>query len=172
MEHTIDKKLKAHVFSCFKEDDYLNLKQNKIEYTNVKTLQVYIYIYIYICIYGEYDENNKSTVKRGSGGSWWTRGYKWTVTQSIHNQTRTTKAISSFKGTKTPDGIYLKKCLWINEKSICINKDVFKWRAQSVNQCTIALCLPFFKEAQKKQRLKNQQGNKVARIAMLQGKIS
>lgn len=37
MEHTLDEKLKAHVSSCLDEDDCIDLKNDQIGYTNLRT---------------------------------------------------------------------------------------------------------------------------------------
>ena len=57
------------------------------------------------------------------------------------------------------DGMYIKKCLGVIEKSNYINKAVLIWRAQPLVDRTVALLWPFITAAHKKQRLKLCQGN-------------
>ena len=57
------------------------------------------------------------------------------------------------------DGMYVKKCLGVIEKSNYIYKAVLIWRSRPLNQRTAVLFWPFFTAAHKKQRLKLLQGN-------------
>ena len=45
IEYKLDEQLKGHVFSCFDKNDYMGLKQDCIEYTNILTQQVCEYVY-------------------------------------------------------------------------------------------------------------------------------
>ena len=45
IESMLDKKLREHTMLCFNKDDYMYLKHNWIEYTNVTTLQLFEYFY-------------------------------------------------------------------------------------------------------------------------------
>ena len=45
MEHTLDKQYKGHVVLCFDKDDYMDMKQDRIGYTNISTQQVFEYLY-------------------------------------------------------------------------------------------------------------------------------
>ena len=52
------------------------------------------------------------------------------------------------------DGMYIKTCLRVIEKSNYINKAVLAWRRRTLTDSTVALFWSFITEAHKKQRLK------------------
>ena len=55
MVHT---KLRGHVMSCFNEDDYIELKEELIGYTNVTTAALFVHLY------DEYNEKTEALQKK------------------------------------------------------------------------------------------------------------
>ena len=166
MEQTIDVQMKTHMFSCFNLDLYVDLKQPRIRYTNVTAADVIA------CLYCEYDEKTEGL--QNSALPDFDKEVD-IIGQSINPfQLKQEKLKLFVEDTEQAisNGMYIKKCLGVIEKSNYINKVVLTWRARPLPQWTGVLFWLFFTAAHKKQRLKLLQGNnEQANSVMLQQEV-
>ena len=105
----------------------MDLKQDWIGYTNVITLQVFAYLY------REYGEKTQELQNKALEDMDEDVDISRPSLKPFQLKQEKLKLFLKPTEQVLPDGIYLKKCLWVIEKFNYINNDVLKWRARPLN---------------------------------------
>ena len=151
---------------CFHKDIYVGLKQPRIGYTNITTTRVFKYLY---AEYGEKTEKLQNKALKELKEE-----VNLTGPTIISFRLKQEKLLLFLADIEQAilNGMYIKTCLRVIEKTNYINKTVLAWRRRPLPTCTVALFWPFITEEHKKQRLKLEQGSdEQANIVMLQNTV-
>lgn len=166
MKRALDEQMKGHIFLCFEEDVYVNLKQDRIGYTNISTPQVVVFLH------REYGKKIEELQNKAPEDMDEEVDISRPSIKLFQLKQEKLKIILEPTEQAISDGMYIRKCLEVIERFNYINKDVLKCRAWSLNQRTIALFWLFFIWGHAKQRLKNLQRNDQANSVMLQKAVN
>ena len=149
----MDQQMKKHVMSCFKKDNYVGLKQPRIGYTNITTSRIFEYLY------AEYREKTEKLQNKALEDL--EEEVDLTGPSIIPYRLKQEKLLLFLSDTEQAisNGIYIKTCLRVIERTNYINKAILAWRRRTLADRNVALFWPFITEAHKKQRLKLAQGN-------------
>ena len=161
----MNNQLEKHVMLCSKKDIYVGLKQPRIGYTNITVLRIFEYLY---AKYGEKTEKLQNKALKDLEEE-----VDLTSPSMIPFRLKQEKLLLFLLDTEQAilNGMYIKTCLRVIERTNYINKAVFAWRRCILPNCTVALFWPFIK-AYKKQRLKLEQGSdEQANSVMLQNTV-
>ena len=166
IEQVMDQQIKKHVMSCFEKDIYVGLKQPQIGYINITTARIFEYLY---AEYGEKTEKlqNKALEDLEEDAD-------LTGLSIIPFRLKQEKLLLFLSDTDQAisNGMYIKTCLRVIERTNYINKAVLAWRRQTLADRTVALFWPFITETHKKQWLKLEQGSdEQANSVMLQNTV-
>ena len=112
---------------CFNEDDYMDLKQDQIGYTNVTTLGSFKYLY------DEYGEKTKDLQNKALADLEQVVDFSGSLIRPFKIKQEKLKLFLDTTEQALLDGIYIKKCLWVIERSNYIDKDVLKWKIWDLN---------------------------------------
>ena len=133
MEQMIEVQMKKHIMFCFDKDVYIQLKEPRIGYTNVTVANLIAHLYQE---YGEKMEELQNKALADLDTEVYITGQSM-----IPFRLRQEKLKLFLKDTeqRIEDGMYVKKCLGVIERTNYINKAVLSWRAQPLLQRTVAL---------------------------------
>ena len=123
MEQMIKVQLKKHIMSCFDQDVYIVLKHLRLGYTNVTVADFIAYLY---AKYGEKTEELQNKALEDLDAE-----VDFTGQLIKPFQLRQDKLKLFLKDTeqRITEGMYVKKCLGVIERTNFINKSVLAWRA-------------------------------------------
>ena len=152
--------------SCFLKDIYIELKHERVGYTNVSCQRLFDYLLVE---YGEKTEELQNKALEDLEADFDMTGPS---IKPLRLRQEKLKDFLYSTEQQINDGTYIKKTLGVIEKQNYINKDVLKWRARTLADRTITHFWPYFTAAHKKQKLKLQQGNtEQASSVMMQSKL-